>query len=144
MPADLVPAGTALSSDDLVGRMLATGIDAGEPLTATRLVAGAGSASLLPGEVAVPVRLADAALAGLIGPGEFVDIVSAREAGVSVIAEAARVVTVPRRESRGILDSSTGEPASLLLVATDRRTAAALAAAGLRGPLAAIVTSPGG
>jgi len=125
--------------EDLVGRMLAVGALAGEEVTLSRLANGAGARSLAPGEVAVPIRLADSGLADLMAPGDQVDLVSASGGSDRVIAEAARVITVPRRESRSPLSNTGPESASVLLVATDPRSAVQLAAAALRGPLAAIV-----
>src|SRR4051794_16084952 len=65
-PPDAVPAGAAGDPERLLGRTLAGGVRAREPLTDARLV-GPGVTSLLPdGQVAAPVRLADLAVAALL------------------------------------------------------------------------------
>lgn len=143
-----VPPGTVGSvgytdGADVIGRLLATGIAAGEPLTATRMATGVGSAGLVAGEVAVPVRLADAAFADLLSPGDVVDLVASSQRSNAVIAEAARVITVPRQQGSGFLSGSTRRADTLLLVAVPRAASAQVAAASLGGPLAAIVRSTG-
>ena len=130
--------------DQVIGHMLATGIAAQEPITTTRLATGVGASALASGETAVPIRLADAALAEFLQPGDVIDLVSADDVGGQIIAEAVRVITIPRQDSSGFLSGSNLRASSLLLVAVPRRAATEVAASALRGPLAAVVRSRGG
>lgn len=139
VPAELVVVGSYSNTADAIGRLLATGIDAGEPVTASRFAGGVGSGALATGEVAVPVRLADRALAEFLQPGDVIDLVAARDRRGQVVAESARVITVPRQDSSGFLAGSTTRADSLVLVAIPRRVATEVAASALAGPLAAVV-----
>jgi hypothetical protein len=92
----------------------------------------------------VPVRLADAEMADLLAPGAIIDLVLPMSDTSSpltgeVIAAGARVVTVPRRPREGTFGASPRSAGSLVVVATDRRTAVALAAVGLRSGLGVII-----
>jgi len=95
LPDEARPEGVLSTLDVADGRLLASAVRAGEPLTDVRL-ASAVPASGEPGTATVPVRLADAAVAELLGPGRRVDIVAAPEPGTpaSVLASGATVVTV--------------------------------------------------
>ncbi|MEK9810855.1 MAG: Flp pilus assembly protein CpaB [Candidatus Nanopelagicales bacterium] len=139
VPAELVVAGAYADTADVIGRLLATGMDAGEPVTASRFASGVGSGALATGEVAVPVRLADRALAEFLQPGDVIDLVAARERRGQVVAQSARVITVPRQDSSGFLAGSTTRADSLVLVAVPDRVATEVAASALAGPLAAVV-----
>ena len=144
-----LPAGSLLSRDDLAvidvpidyaapgalsdiatatGRTIAVGMVAGEAVSESRLLATSGR---IDGLLTVPVRLADAEVAGLLEPGSAIDLVQlAGDAEPRVVAEAVRVVTVPRRTDSPGWGGTTRSAGSLIVVATDRRTAVALAAAG--------------
>lgn len=135
-PVDLVPAAAVLDPGDIVGRTLTGPIGAGEPLTTTRLLA---SGPREDGLQTVPVRLADAETAALLAPGATVDIVRLRGEAGEVIAEGALVVTVPRADEGRAFGMPSRSAGSLVVVATDRRTAIALAAVGSRGGLGVII-----
>jgi pilus assembly protein CpaB len=122
LPPEFLPAGVAAEPPELVGRVLASPVRAGEPVTDVRLV-GAGLTTLLPdGQVAAPVRLADLAVAALVRTGDRVDVLAtAPDAGTAeIVAASALVLAVPRGEQ----DAAEG----LLLLAVDGDTAARLAA----------------
>ncbi|MEI5676503.1 MULTISPECIES: SAF domain-containing protein [unclassified Nocardioides] len=109
-----VPAGVALSpgdlttaafapgtvpdelADDAVGRVLASPLRRGEPVTDVRLV-GPGLAAGHPGRVALPVRLPDAGMAGLLRVGDVVDLVAADPQGgePQLVAAAVPVLALP-------------------------------------------------
>jgi pilus assembly protein CpaB len=128
MVADAVPPGALTSADGAVGRTLVGAMAQGEVITATRLMDPSNRAD---GLQLVPVRLSDPELAELIAPGTLVDLVQSSGDGRGrVVAEAVRVVTVPRRTRDAALGASPAGAGSLIVVATDRRTAIALAAAG--------------
>lgn len=137
VPADYAPPGATSLADDVVGRTLATAVVAGEAITATRVVATGPRPD---GLITVPVRLADAEAAALLEPGSIIDLVLASgDSGGRVIAEGARVVTVPRVARDGGLGATTRAAGSLIVVATDRRTAVALAATGVRNGLGVVM-----
>lgn len=147
VPAEYVVPGTLVSIDDAVGRTIAGGIDAGEPLTPSRLVSTRPRDD---GLHTVPVRLADAEAADLLAPGSVIDLVlTSRDATTGeanpqdtagrVIAQGVQVVTVPRRATSPGLGPGTRAAGSLIVVATDRRTAVALAAAGTQPGLGVVL-----
>jgi pilus assembly protein CpaB len=136
LPPDFLPAGIAAEPSELVDRVLASPVRAGEPVTDVRLV-GAGLTALLPdGQVAAPVRLADLAVAALVRTGDRVDVLAtAPEAGTAeVVAASALVLAVPRGEQ----DAADG----LLLLAVDGDTAARLAAAATSATLTLSLPPP--
>lgn len=137
LPAGYLPPGALTAADEAVGRTIAGGIVAGEPITQSRLVA---TTSRPDGLTTVPVRLADAEAAALLVPGSVVDLVLAsRDGGGRVIAEGVQVVTVPQRAASAGLGSAPRSAGSLVVVATDRRTAVALAAAGTQPGLGVVL-----
>jgi Flp pilus assembly protein CpaB len=122
-PPDAVPAGVAADPEQLLRRVLAGGVRAGEPITDARLV-GAGLTALLPeGEVAAPIRLADLAVAGLVRTGDRVDVLAtAPDASAAEVVAAGALVLAAT-------GADEGSGAGLLLIAVDVETAARLAAA---------------
>jgi Flp pilus assembly protein CpaB len=125
LPADAAPAGRSADPQGLLGRVLAGGMRAREPLTDARLV-GAGLADRLPGgQVAAPVRLADLAVARLISAGDRVDVLATAPdaARAELVTSGALVLASPARTG------SPGEEGGVLLVSVDPPTAARLAAA---------------
>ena len=89
-------------------------------------------------DVAVPVRVTEPATAALVGAGDRVDVLAASPEGgtmASVVATGLPVLSVPA------LGDDVGEGA-LLVLATDRPTAARLAAAAVTGRLSVVVGAP--
>ena len=127
IPPEAVPAGAVADPDLLMGRTLAAGVRAREPLTDVRLV-GAGLTALLPeGQVAAPVRLADLAVAALVRTGDRVDVLATRPDApdAELVADGVLVLAAP-----GATAGQEAAPAAgLLLIAVDGTTAARLAAA---------------
>lgn len=137
MPADYLPPGAVTAAPDAVGRTIAGGMAAGEPLTQSRLVATTSRPDGLP---TVPVRLADAEAAALLIPGAVIDLVLASQDGGSrIVAEGVQVVAVPQRPASAGLGGTTRSAGSLIVVAADRRTAVALAAAGTQSGLGVVL-----
>jgi len=123
LPVAATPAGTVADPAQLVRRVLAGSVRAGEPITDARLV-GPGLTALLPdGQVAAPVRLADLAIAALVRTGDRIDVLASPPgaAAAEVVAGGALVLAA----------TGAGEESSagLLLIAVDGPTAARLAAA---------------
>ena len=136
LPAAHLAPGALVSVDDATGRTIAAGISAGEVITRSRLVDTGPRAD---GLHTVPVRLADPQAADLLHPGAVIDLVLASgDATGRVIAEGAQVVTVPRSPATAGLGSSRSA-GTLIVVATDRRTAVALAAAGTQPGLGVVL-----
>lgn len=129
LPRNAAPSGSSPEAGRLVGRTLAAGVRAREPLTDVRLV-GAGLTALLPaGLVAAPVRLADLAVAVLVSPGDRVDVLATPSGAdrADVVAGHALVLATPARA--GPPAGVSGGDAGVLLIAVDPPTAARLAAA---------------
>lgn len=129
LPRDSVPPGSSPQPGRLVGRTLAAGVRAREPLTDVRLV-GAGLTALLPpGLVAAPVRLADLAVAVLVSPGDRIDVLATPSGAdrAEVVAGHALVLGTPARAGPSA-EVSAGD-SGVLLIAVDPPTAARLAAA---------------
>jgi pilus assembly protein CpaB len=138
-PTAVAPAGTVADPGSLVGRVLAGGVRAGEPLTDARLV-GAGLSALLPeGQVATPVRLADLAVASLVRTGDRVDVLATPpDAGsAELVAGGALVLAAP-----GPSAGAAVEAGGLLVIAVDDATAARLAAASTTATLTVNLPRP--
>ncbi len=130
VPVAAAPAGSFRTVGSVVGRTLAGGVRAREPVTDAR-VTGAGLTALLPaGLVAAPVRLADLAVAVLVSPGDRVDVLATAPDAPSaeLVATRALVLAAPARAGPSGDRTSAGD-AGVLLLAVDPPTAARLAAA---------------
>lgn len=135
LPAGLVPSGALVDAAATVGRLVVGPVRRGEPLTDVRLL---GASLLVGDDVAVPVRVTEPATAALVGAGDRVDVLAASPEGgtvASVVATGLPVLSVPA------LGDDVGEGA-LLVLATDRPTAARLAAAAVTGRLSVVVGAP--
>jgi Flp pilus assembly protein CpaB len=144
-----LPAGTTLSRDDLtavdyavgtaptglarnvVGRVLAAPVRAGEPLTDVRLV-GTPLAAAYPDAVAVPLRLPDAGMAALLHVGDRIDLVAADPQGsvARVVATDLVVVALPAPHDES---ASSGLPGRLVVVAAPEAAREELAQAAVTG-----------
>nr|PZN36762.1 MAG: Flp pilus assembly protein CpaB [Actinomycetota bacterium] len=136
-PPDVLPAGVLRPGAQVTGRVLASPMRAGEPLTDARLLgpgllAGYGSDLL-----ATPVRIADADAAKLLSPGDVIDVLSApadlaadRPTAALPVAQNVRVITTPTG------DSDTG---ALVVLATTPAQAAHLALAQASGRLSVAI-----
>jgi pilus assembly protein CpaB len=126
VPPAAVPRGSSRDPTALIGRVLAGGVRAGEPLTDVRLV-GPGMTDLLSADqVAAPVRLADLAVASLVHAGDRVDVLATPpNAAHATVEAAAALVLAVGGPSVPAGDAGGG----LLVLAVDRATAARLAAA---------------
>lgn len=113
-PPEAVP-DAALPRDDVVGRILAAPVGAGEPVTGARLV-GPGLAEAAPGLDAVPVRLPDSGAVGLLRVGDRIDLVGADpQSGESgVLAADVPVLALPADDAAGA--SATGLGGRLVVV----------------------------
>jgi Flp pilus assembly protein CpaB len=94
----------------------------GEPLTDSRLVTGGLLRGYGAGTVATPIRIADAGVARLLRPGDRIDVLAARNAPFArAVVSSVPVLAVPRTPS---------DQGALVVLATDRVQASALAGAG--------------
>ncbi|GGZ00666.1 hypothetical protein GCM10010327_33920 [Streptomyces nitrosporeus] len=92
--------------------------------------------------VSAPVRIADAATVGLLRPGDRVDVIAASgsDAKARLVAEDVRVADVPGPADPAAPDGARVEDGALVVLAVERRTAAALAGAGASGRLVVAVS----
>lgn len=145
LPPPAVPTGALHSG--AAGRVIAGPMRRGEPLTDARLVGEGLLHGYGPGTVAAPVRIADADTVRLLHSGDRIDVlagpppsapdVPAKDAHwgqARVIVSGVPVVTVPRRHDEG------AQEGALVVLATDRTQAQALAAAG--PALSLTITAP--
>lgn len=146
LPPAVVPAGALRAGAPLAGRVLATAVRRGEPLTDVRLVGRPLLAVLADGGlVAAPVRIADAASVTLLRPGDLVDVLSSGAPGglaadglvqapaaasAVVVAAATTVLTMPTGGPEGL-----GGEGALVLLAVRPDVATALARAAVTGRL---------
>jgi pilus assembly protein CpaB len=138
LPPAAVPAGALRPGAAILGRVVATPVRRGEPLTDVRLVGAALLAALpTPGQVATPVRIADPAAVALLHPGDRVDVLAATEREAVVVAADALVVTVPAGAAGG--DPLDG--GALVVLATAPETARRLAQAAVAARLSVTVRS---
>lgn len=145
VPEALAPAGALTDPDAAIGRPVGGAVRPGEVLTDVRLVGGAATAAgggptdAASGLAAAPVRLADAEAARLLRAGDLVDVLGATpEGSADVIAEAVRVLSVPRPpEGGGFLAGDGAAGGALVVLEVDRDTARALAGAAAAGVLSA-------
>jgi len=136
-PDDLAPvayaAGTAPTglADDALGRVLASPVRAGEPLTDVRLV-GPPLVAAYPGSVAVPVRLPDAGMAALLRVGDRIDLVAADPQGTTArqVAGDLTVVAVPAVDDEA---ASSGLPGRLVVLAVPETATDDVAQAAVTG-----------
>lgn len=126
-PAAALPADAVLDPSELLGRLVAAPVRAGEPLRSRDVVGEDLLAAVGAGLVAVPVRLADDGVAALLQAGDVVDLVAARDGAAEVVASGVRVLAVPRSPaSTSVLGAGAGSSdGSLVVVAAS--TSAALA-----------------
>ena len=156
VPLAIAPKGAITVGQSVVGRVLASAIRRGEPLTDVRLVGPALIGAGAQGLVAAPVRIADAEAAGLVRPGDVVDVLAAsgdafartttadaqaaadpgqlappQATTAHVVAHDVRVVTVPRQSEDSAVGgrSSISTNGALLLVEVTPAVASELAAA---------------
>lgn len=106
VPPGAVPAGAQRQA---VGRVLASGLRRGEPVTDLRLV-GPTLTEGLPGMVAVPIRLPDADMAGLLRVGDHVRLLAtdAQHGGTTTVAPDALVLALPGADGDDHGSSPTG------------------------------------
>lgn len=129
LPAQ-VPAGSLGAGVDILGRVVAGPVRAGEPLTDVRLVGPALVDSLEAGLVAAPVRVADAGMVALVRSGDRVDVLATPVSGdgigspTDVVGTDLLVLTVPAPVAAGAYTEG-----ALLLLATTPATAQTLASA---------------
>lgn len=115
LPRAVAPHHALSSLDALRGRVLASPVDKGVPLT-ERAVVGPALSSSSPGRVLAPLRLPDADLASLLQPGLRVDVIAAGDQQAHVLARGARIVAIPAAESGGSGPFAGGRDTRGLLV----------------------------
>lgn len=132
MPTGLAPAGTVGSTTALLHETLAAPVRAGEAISDRRLVGEALISGYADGLVAAPVRIDDADVASLLQVGDHIDVYAAQgdeSSSARLVVSDAVVVTLPQ------LDDNSSDGALVVLGVTSA-SAAAVAQASARGPLA--------
>ncbi|MFI0410056.1 RcpC/CpaB family pilus assembly protein [Actinomadura sp. 3N508] len=145
LPPGSVPAGALRSP--AAGRVLAGPMRRGEPLTDARVVGAALLRGYGRGTVASPVRMADAGAARLLRPGDHIDVLTTpapsssdplettrHQGPARIVVSSVPVVAVPPS------DNDSPQDGALVVLATDRAQAAALAGAG--APLSLTISGP--
>jgi Flp pilus assembly protein CpaB len=133
LPAAAVPDGAVRFG--ATGRLLSGPLRRGEALTDVRLAGRDLLDGYGPGTVATPVRIADAGAVRLLRSGDRVDVLAAADAPegtvapgrARVVAQSVPVLAVPRGTF-----GAAGDQGALIVLATSRDQAAALAGAGTR------------
>lgn len=133
-PVEAVPAGALTSLRRAEGRLLASPVRAGEPVTDVRFVGGPLVASLGAGVVAAPVRIADAAAASLLRVGDRVDVLAPDPRGIASTAVAVSRAPVLALPTDGA-DLSAGSAGALVVLAVTHSEAQRLAQYAVAGPL---------
>ncbi len=131
------PPGSVRDLDRVVGRTLATPLEAGEPVSVRKLV-GRSRLAGYPGRAAVAVRLPDVALATLLKPGDVVDLVQSdpRNATARRIVQGAVVLTVVDEPGTGAL--TAGSDGRLVVFAVHEAEVEVLSAAPAAGFLTVV------
>lgn len=139
-PADLIPDGAATDATGAVGRVLVTGVSAGEVVTDSRLtgprLTEELAASFPPDQVPVivPVRLADPSTTALLRHGDTVTIVTTGEPSQLEGAPGVVVATGGR-----VVIADPAQPETIL-VALESGQAQRAASASLSTPLGIVLT----
>ncbi|GLW12031.1 hypothetical protein Misp01_71590 [Microtetraspora sp. NBRC 13810] len=151
LPESAVPDGALRPGDRVAGRMLATPVRRGEPLTDLRLLGPALLASHPRGTVATPIRIADAEAARLLSAGDVVDVLAAptgwEDAGVAAVpaqtvADDVTVISAPPAAEPSALAPSKPDTGALVVLATTSDQAARLASAQSGGRLSITLGTP--
>lgn len=166
LPPDAVPSGAVKPGSDLVSRVLAAPVRAGEPLTDARFLApglvrrlgpgqvrgspdgtgGGPGTELSSGSVAYPVRIDDAEIVALLRVGDRIDILAASSSESPTadrVATAVPVLALPAPgRSTGSVTGSTGSGA-LVVIAAPLRTVTQIAQAAVNSRLSVALTAPG-
>lgn len=140
-PTNAVPESALTITGSAVGRLLASAIRAGEPLTDVRLLGPALLGSLRSGQVAAPVRVADPTAVTLLHAGDLIDVLAANPgdsvasgARAAVVAAAVRVIAVPVPR-----DTASASEGALVVLAVDDATALDLARASVNARLSVLL-----
>jgi Flp pilus assembly protein CpaB len=136
LPASAVPSG-ALRSGEVAGRLLASPVRAGEPLTDARVLGPSLLDEYGSGLVAAPVRVADAGALALVRVGDRIDLLATTAAGdqpARTVAAHTPVVALPRPD-----EAAEG---GLLVVAVSPATASELARSAVTSQLSLVLRPP--
>ncbi|GAA2653421.1 Flp pilus assembly protein CpaB [Nonomuraea recticatena] len=126
LPSQAVPDGALRTG--AAGKILASPLRRGEPVTDVRLLGPGLLATLPPGTVATPVRIADPDAARLLAPGDAIGVLAAWDGGQPALTVAERVPVIA-------IPSSHSEAGALVVLAASPDQARMLAAAQAGGRL---------
>lgn len=120
-PPELAPADAFHESTEVSGRIVASGLSQGSPLSPTSVL---GDATKRPGELLIPIRLPDQAAASVVQVGCEINIYSARPDGdTALVASNVRVASLPQ-EPTDALASSTQAGLVIVVAATPEQARA--------------------
>lgn len=130
VPPEVVPQGSVSSPAQLLGRVVAGPMRAGEPVTDRRLLGRPLLSGYPPGLVAAAVRIRDAAVVGLLQVGDRISVYAAGgdTSYAGLVVRRATVVTLPQ-----VADDA--QQGGLVVLAVTPAQAAALAQASATAPL---------
>lgn len=123
-PPELVPVGAYRQPDDVAGRIVASGLSQGSPLSGASLI---GDATKRPGELLIPIRLPDSAAESVVQVGSQINIYAARPDGeTALVASRVRVASLPQEPTDSLTSSS--QTGLVIVVAATPDQAQSLAA----------------
>lgn len=130
VPRGLVPSGAASALGEVLGRVVAGPMRAGETVTDRRLLGRSLLSGYPPGLVATPVRIRDAPVVDLLQVGDEISVYAAgRDASYAdLVVERVPVVTLPQVDDQA-------QQGGLVVLAVTAQQAAALAEASATAPL---------
>lgn len=130
LPPDSLPAGLVSHP---AGRMLASPLRRGEPVTDARLV-GSSLLSGYPGLTALPVRLPDPDVLALVSVGDRIDLLATdpEGGGTRVVAHDVVVIAIP---GSNVEVTASGLPGALVVIGTTFAQAGQVADAAVRSYL---------
>ncbi len=136
VPPSVVPQGSSSSPAQVLGRVVAGPMRAGEPVTDRRLLGRSLLSGYPPGLVATPVRVRDAAVVALLQVGDEISVYAAgRDASYAdLVVERVPVVTLPQVDDHA-------QEGGLVVLAVTAQQAAALAEASATAPLSVALLS---
>lgn len=140
VPPGALPGGAIPSESALDGRYISGPMRRGEAFTDVRLVGPSMLAGAPAGTVAVPVRFADAGAAAVVRAGDHIDVLATPPDGAgptSVVAADVLVLAVP-----AAADSGPTSDGALVVIASTRDAATALARAGVGDRLSLALRNP--
>lgn len=148
VPQEILSGGALTDTDTVAGRQLAVPLRKGQLLADTQLLGPGLLAGMPTGSAAVPLRMADASSIQLISPGQLVNVVMTKGSGYEqqssseVLAEGVPVLWTSSQGGKTGQWLGTEEADGLLVVAANTEQAGRLAGASTQGKLFFVLVGP--